>query len=117
MSNNYMTSKSTWITVASTTTNYPGWFNVQTNHTAGAVRWNPNTSNYEIWDGMIWKDSPGMHIEVNTTSALDELLDWAKQRMEQEKNLEQRMSQHPGLRDAWERFQIMEQLTRDPAGD
>ena len=39
--------------------------------------------------------------------------DWAKQKRQEEVNLKMRMEEHPGLKDAYEKFQVMDVLTKN----
>ena len=45
------------------------------------------------------------------TAEAERILDWARDRMNEDTLLKIRMEKHPGLKDAWERFKIMDALT------
>jgi hypothetical protein len=78
---------------------------------AGLVRYNPNSACLEATDGMSWHQlRPGATIDLNADA--QRALDWAFQKMQEERRLEQLMEKHPGLRDLKEKFDIMLALTK-----
>jgi hypothetical protein len=76
---------------------------------AGMTRYNTNTQNLEVYDGNTW-------LTMSTTSqvSLDvstlEVVNWAKKKMAEESRLEDLMKKHPGLRDTYEKFELMKAL-------
>ena len=78
------------------------------NPSAGMVRYNGN--NMEVYDGHVWI-SMGSHNTIQLDSRAQEVLHWAEQKMQEEANLKRRLDQHPGLKDAYERFKVMDALT------
>jgi hypothetical protein len=44
---------------------------------------------------------------------VQEILTWAEKKMREDLELEKRMEQHPGLRDAYEKFKVMDVLTQE----
>ena len=76
---------------------------------AGMTRYNTSTQNLEVYDGNTW-------LTMSTTSqvSLDvstlEVINWAKKKMAEESQLEDLMKKHPGLRDTYEKFEIMKAL-------
>jgi hypothetical protein len=77
----------------------------------GQVRYNPTGQCLEIFDGNMWVMwSTGM-ANVGLTPEAERILDWAQQKMFEELELKARMEKHPGLKDAYEAFKIMDALT------
>jgi hypothetical protein len=76
---------------------------------AGMTRYNTSTQNLEVYDGNTW-------LTMSTTSqvSLDagtlEVINWARKKMAEEARLEDLMKKHPGLRDTYEKFEIMKAL-------
>jgi len=75
---------------------------------AGMLRYNGH--NLEAYDGSSWL-SVGQHASVQLDAEAQILLDWARKKMQQERELDDRMKNHPGLKDAYEKFKIMDILT------
>ncbi len=78
---------------------------------AGQVRYNTSTQNMEVFDGNMWQCWSNSTATVGLTQEAEELLDWARKKRQEEVNLRMRMEQHPGLKDAYEKFMIMDALT------
>lgn len=77
---------------------------------AGMVRYNGTSQNMEVYNGMSWM-SMGSHPTIQLTSTVQEILTWAEKKMREEQNLKQRLFRHAGLREAYERFQVLDILT------
>jgi len=80
---------------------------------AGQLRWNTNTNEMEINDGVTWRSLGANNTTVSLTTDAQEALTWAVTKMKEERDLNQRMERHPGLRDTYEKFRIMEALCRE----
>ena len=78
----------------------------------GQIRFNPSTMNYEVYDGTIWQIVSNS-VPVGLSHEADEGLRWAIEKKREEENLKERMEKHPGLKDAWEKFQMMDILTKE----
>lgn len=101
-------SNSPYLTVGSTMTP-----NIYSNGPMmGQIRYNPNTMNYEVYDGTIWQ-IVSQSVPVGLTHEADEGLQWAIEKKREEANLKERMERHPGLKDAYEKFQMMDILTKE----
>lgn len=76
---------------------------------AGMTRYNTSTQNLEVYDGNAW-----LTMTNDTSVSLDtstmEVISWARKKMLEEQQLEQLMKRHPGLRDTYEKFEIMKAL-------
>ena len=78
----------------------------------GQLRLNTNTSTYEVFDGFVWKEIVST-VPVNLTIEANEAISWAIERKRQEEDLQKRMEKYPGLKEAWEKFQLMDILTKE----
>jgi hypothetical protein len=82
---------------------------------AGTVRWNTSGQQMEVFDGSTWI-SINQNITIGMTWTAEEAIRWATEKMTEERNLKQRMDNHPGLKDAYEKFQMMDILTKEEDG-
>ena len=79
---------------------------------AGQLRYNTITQQIEAYDGNNW-------ISINQTATVglsyeaEEILRWAQTKRAEEADLKERLAKHPGLKDAWEKFQIFDILSRE----
>ena len=76
----------------------------------GSIRYNTTNSNLEIFDGSVWIQYCGNYANVGLTTHAEAILMWAEVKMIEESRLKDRMEKHPGLKDAYERFKIMDIL-------
>lgn len=81
------------------------------NSFAGQVRYNGNNQCMEIFDGNMWQMVGSSVASVGLTPEAEALLDWAREKRDEEAMLKIRMEHHPGLKDAYEKFKIMDALT------
>ena len=79
---------------------------------AGNMRFNTMTQQMEVFDGNMWINI-SQNVTVGMTWTAEEAIRWATEKMEEERALKQRMEKHPGLKDAYEKFQIMDILTKE----
>lgn len=76
-------------------------------YSAGMVRYCANR--LEVYDGITWLQlSSGA--SVSLSPAAEEAIAWARQQKQEQERLEQLIQQHPGLKDAYEKFEIMKIL-------
>lgn len=80
---------------------------------AGMVRYNPNMDQLEVSDGNTWLPYNGSYATIELTPEMESLLDWAREKREEERKLEAMMEQYPALRKAKENFDMMLNLTKD----
>ena len=78
---------------------------------AGQMRYNANSGSMEVFDGNTWQMVGNSIAQVGLNQDAERILDWARQKMDEEMNLMIRMERHPGLKDAWERFKVIDALT------
>lgn len=77
----------------------------------GQVRYNAQGGGMEIFDGSMWQRIGDSVAQVGLTPEAEMLLDWAREKRNEEIDLKARMEKHPGLKDAYEKFKIMDILT------
>lgn len=80
---------------------------------AGQLRWNTNTNEMEVNDGVVWRNLGANDTSIEFSTDAQEALNWVMTKMKDERELTQRMERHPGLRDTWEKFKIMEALCKE----
>lgn len=78
----------------------------------GNVRFNPANQAMEVFDGNMWQ-TMSSGATVGLSYEADDAIRWAQKKMREEEELKIRMEKHPGLKDAWEKFQIMDILTKE----
>jgi hypothetical protein len=76
----------------------------------GNMRYNTSNQNMEVFDGSTWVTLNMGYASVGLTGEAEVLLDWAKQKRDEEFKLKSLMEKHPGLKEAYERLEIMKAL-------
>lgn len=79
---------------------------------AGQVRYNTSTQQMEVYDGSSWI-SISQTATVGLTMPAEDAIRWAQTKMAEESALKLRLEKHPGLKDAYEKFQIMDILCKE----
>lgn len=77
---------------------------------AGMMRYNPGYNRLEVWDGNTWMGLATHHIDFD--AQVVEVLEWARSRMAEERQLAELCEKHPGLKEAHERFELMKHLVK-----
>jgi len=77
----------------------------------GNLHFNIASQRLEVYDGMNWVMLNMHSVSVGLTNEAEALLDWAREKKNEELGLRERMEQHPGLQEAYERLEIMKALT------
>jgi len=72
----------------------------------GQLRYNPSYSCMEIYDGFSWQQYR-IGATIDLSSDAQQTLEWAYNKMLEEKRLNSLMEKHPGLCDLHERFEVM----------
>jgi hypothetical protein len=80
---------------------------------AGTVRYNTTTQRLEAFDGSLTWQNITETTSIGLTYDTEKAIRWAQDKMMEERALKERMERHPGLRDAYEKFQIMDILTKE----
>jgi len=78
---------------------------------SGQVRYNSQAGGMEIFDGNNWQRIGDSIAQVSLSPEAEHLLEWVKQKILEEADLKARMQRHPGLKDAYEKFKVMDALT------
>lgn len=69
------------------------------NPSAGMIRYNGNTQHTEVFDGYSWMALGGT-ANIGLTAEAIEILDWAKQRMIEDRKMRELAEKHPAMADA-----------------
>jgi hypothetical protein len=80
---------------------------------AGQLRYNTNNQSMEVFDGNMWQIISTSVAQVGLSPIAEEALDWVRQKMQEEKDLFERMKRHPGLKDSYDQFKVMDALTAE----
>ena len=76
---------------------------------SGKVRYNPQRDSMQTYNGVEWVDL-AQSVSIGLSKDAENIMAWAKTKMEQEANLKDAIERHPGLKDAYEKFEIMKML-------
>jgi hypothetical protein len=74
---------------------------------AGQMRFNTNSNNIEVWDGVTWKEISNNYASVGLTSEAESLLDWVRTKRDEDARFKSLMELHPGIRDLKEKLDVM----------
>jgi hypothetical protein len=77
---------------------------------AGMVRYNSNSQNMEVYDGIAWLQITN-NVEVSLTGETEMLLEWAREKMLEERRIDELCKQHPGLAKARDNYELFKRLT------
>jgi hypothetical protein len=66
---------------------------------AGMVRYNSNSQNLEVYDGVAWITYAGSYSSVGLTPDAETLLDWAKEKKAEEQRLKELSEKSPAIKD------------------
>ncbi len=80
----------------------------------GEVWFDISTMELKVYDGYQWQVVTGGSASVSLTGQTERILDWAEKKMLEDESLKARMEKHPGLKEAYEQFKIMDALTVEP---
>ena len=67
------------------------------NASAGMTRWNGNTNNFEVYDGMSWMTISSNVATVGLNNDATNAITWALKKMEEESKLEKLAKEHPAI--------------------
>jgi hypothetical protein len=76
---------------------------------AGMVRYNTNTNEMEVYDGVVWK-SICTSVEVGLSGETEMLLQWAREKMLEDQRIEELCKKHPGLAKARDNYEMFKKL-------
>lgn len=77
---------------------------------AGMLRYHNN--DMQVYDGSNWL-SISSSASVGLSTDAEAVIAWAKQKMTEEMRIKDLMERHPGLKDAYEKFEIMKILVSE----
>ena len=80
---------------------------------AGQLRYNTNTQNVEVYDGVAWQSISSTTTGISLSPEVEDLLVWLRQHkkeVEEEKRLRET---HPAVKNAWEQYQVIKTLSQD----
>jgi hypothetical protein len=101
------------------------WMNIQTyqgnrpyiNTTqpiAGMVRYNnTNGGCMEVYDGSTWQPIANGSVDIDLNENAKRILEWAEEKMHEEKKLQELLARHPGLKDLHDKFEMMKILCQE----
>jgi hypothetical protein len=82
----------------------------------GQLRYNPNSTNLEVYDGSSWLQMPSAYTSIGLTGTAEDAIDWAIQKQREERELLELCEKHPGLKETYEKFQMMKALVTEYEG-
>lgn len=68
-------------------------------------------SDMQVFDGNNWVTLSTSYATVGLEPTAEEAIKWVRRKMLEEQDLHERMERHPGLKQAYEQFKIMDILT------
>jgi hypothetical protein len=69
---------------------------------AGMMRYNGSTYNIEVYDGTMWQPLQSSHASIQLDNEAIGILDWAREKRQQEMELESLSLNHPAVKAAYE---------------
>ena len=79
---------------------------------AGQVRYNTNSHNMEVWDGVTWKEITSNYASIGLTGEAEALLDWARAKRDKDLRFKSLIESHPGVKDLKEKLDILVALVQ-----
>ena len=79
---------------------------------AGLLRYNYNSSDVEVYNGMSWHTLGG-DTSINFSKETVEVLQWAHAKMQEEARLKSLIARHPGLEDLHNKYELMRALCQE----
>ena len=76
----------------------------------GQLRYNPSSTNIEVYDGNAWVMLPSAFPSIVINQDAEKAIDWAIRKQQEEVTLQDLLGKHPGLKEAYERLEIMKAL-------
>lgn len=76
---------------------------------AGMVRYNTNTSDMEVYNGVAWIRISS-DVEISLTPETEMILEWAREKMLEEQRIDELCRQHPGLAKARDNYEMFKRL-------
>lgn len=76
---------------------------------AGMVRYNTNSQQMEVYDGVSWQMISSI-CEVSLSGETEMIIEWAREKMLEERRIDELCEKHPGLRKARDNFELFKKL-------
>ena len=77
------------------------YFNVNSSAmSVGSTRYDTNRHIFQVYDGMNWVDIPPAYPVISLNSEAEELLDWAKEQRNRQRELEKLAKEKPAIQSA-----------------
>lgn len=89
---------------------HPEYFNMST-PSAGMMRYNGNLSCVEIYDGSFWRTVNNFD-EIGLTPQANEILDWAKKKMQEEQEIKNIAIKNNAVQAAFDAFKEAEKILK-----
>jgi hypothetical protein len=70
-----------------------------------------NGTEMEVFNGSSWLQLSTSYATIGLDQDVLDVVQWARKKRDEERDLVQRMERHPGLKQAYEQFKIMDILT------
>lgn len=80
---------------------------------SGNIRYNSSMSRMEIYDGTSWHGIPDNSLTISMSPDAEEAIEWAQKKMQEEKRIERLIEEHPAVKDAKEKLDILIALHKD----
>ena len=80
---------------------------------AGTLRWNPNTHGLDINDGFGWTSLDTNHTNIGLSAEAVELLDWVRQKRDEEEKIQALAEKYPALKKAKDNYDMILNLTKN----
>ena len=84
-------------------------------YSAGMVRYHNNE--LEVYDGIAWLRLSGSSTTVGLSGEAEAAIAWASQQRQEQARLKELMEKHPGLKAAYEQFELMKILVTEEYKD
>lgn len=79
----------------------------------GLLRWNSQLNQQEVYDGSKWVPFDYETATIDLDRETESLLEWVKEKRDEEQKLSKMMEQYPALKKAKENFDVVLNLTKD----
>ena len=79
---------------------------------AGQLRFNPGTQNFEVYDGMVWQSIMPAYANVDLPDYIKETISWANQKMMEERQMDELCKKYPGLDKARDNFELFKKFVQ-----
>lgn len=80
---------------------------------AGMLRWNPNMNQMEVNDGNSWQTLSNSYATIELNAEAESLLDWARQKRNEELQLKAMLEKYPALQKAKDNFDLLLNIVKD----